>query len=595
MDGWSRLVREECVCGKTELVQSGLIQAISQLTTPPTGPVLSKWERLKAWDAWHYLLRTGQRLSEPAQTTPLCPVWIRVAQWLQKESVLIVAALLRHCLRPQDTPSLSPAFERYAYQRALQSAVILLSQAGQESSTESDPTLALIGRVALTRLNAGQFQWLESYLQERPDGWPPEGATRPLCAAGTQSMGDRVGRVHMTGDRTSGWVLSKHVMGESLRSLWKRQGRELTRLHGGRVDFLSLWRTLVSVQSNLSVSASRDFQSGLKPVLEGLPRLTDPVAARQGLEVLHEVLCYGSTLALQDSVCEGALHLAKDVLRTFEEKQLEKVATNCPRHLSGFLGTVQVPPPATGNGQMLLLESVVLLVVKAMAVLVREGFYCSSSEDSDTSLSSRTSSCEEEHGLIEGKIAGHLNHLHELMVASLALLPSTSLLEAWVMLFMERDDAMVESMLCLLDIHALLRGPISMVGCGVGPSSAGFGVLSIDPVWLFHKYMSECAWDGSVLLDFLLSKETCCLLYLLRFLKYLNRKDKASIPRRVCTFLDEFHGSLIQLTRKELFPYDIKPLLEQFRKLSTPRPSDPDGSIRPLASPTTSPASPSSP
>ncbi|XP_059095500.1 protein lines-like [Tigriopus californicus] len=576
LDEWHRLLREQCVCYKQEQVQSGLIQAIRRLTTQAElEPAPAPWTRLKTWDAWHHLLRTGQRVGEAADAWPICPVWIHVAQCLKRHSVLLVATLLRQ--GPGDT---SHVFERYAYQRALQSAVVLLGQTGQ-SSADSDPTLALIGRVAWTWMNARQFQCLESYLQERSDGGPPEGTTRPLCQGcqatpipGSSCRPDRGDRVHLIGDRTSGWLMSKHVMGESLRSIWKRQGRDLTRLHGGQVDFLSLWRALVSVQSNLGVSASREFQSGLKPLLEGLPRLTDPVAARLGLDVLHEVLCYGSTLALQDSVCDGALHLAKDVLRTFEEKQLEKIAANCPSHLSGFLGTVQVPPPASGNGQMLLLESVVLLVVKAMAVLVREGFYCSSSEDSDTSLSSRTSSCEEEHGLIERKIAGHLRHLHELMVGSLALLPSATLLEAWVMLFLERDDAMLESMLCLLDIHALLRGGAGSMGGGAGSSSAVFPGLSIDPVWLFHKYMSECAWDGSVLLDFLLSKETCCLLYLLRFLKYLNRQDKASIPRRVRSFLGEFHGSLLQLTRKELFPYDIKPLLEQFRKLTMPSPSD---------------------
>ncbi|TRY78797.1 hypothetical protein TCAL_15325 [Tigriopus californicus] len=510
LDEWHRLLREQCVCYKQEQVQSGLIQAIRRLTTQAElEPAPAPWTRLKTWDAWHHLLRTGQRVGEAADAWPICPVWIHVAQCLKRHSVLLVATLLRQ--GPGDT---SHVFERYAYQRALQSAVVLLGQTGQ-SSADSDPTLALIGRVAWTWMNARQFQCLESYLQERSDGGPPEGTTRPLCQGcqatpipGSSCRPDRGDRVHLIGDRTSGWLMSKHVMGESLRSIWKRQGRDLTRLHGGQVDFLSLWRALVSVQSNLGVSASREFQSGLKPLLEGLPRLTDPVAARLGLDVLHEVLCYGSTLALQDSVCDGALHLAKDVLRT------------------------------------------------------------------DTSLSSRTSSCEEEHGLIERKIAGHLRHLHELMVGSLALLPSATLLEAWVMLFLERDDAMLESMLCLLDIHALLRGGAGSMGGGAGSSSAVFPGLSIDPVWLFHKYMSECAWDGSVLLDFLLSKETCCLLYLLRFLKYLNRQDKASIPRRVRSFLGEFHGSLLQLTRKELFPYDIKPLLEQFRKLTMPSPSD---------------------
>lgn len=76
-----------------------------------------------------------------------------------------------------------------------------------------------------------------------------------------------------------------------------------------------------------------------------------------------------------------------------------------------------------------------------------------------------------------------------------------------------QDDLAVEAMLCLVDIHTGLEYF----------SLKTASVLDLDPVGVFHSYMGRCNWDTSVIVDFLVSNETCFLLYLLKMLKSLGR------------------------------------------------------------------------
>jgi hypothetical protein len=76
-----------------------------------------------------------------------------------------------------------------------------------------------------------------------------------------------------------------------------------------------------------------------------------------------------------------------------------------------------------------------------------------------------------------------------------------------------------------------------------------------------------------VILDFLLSNETCFLLYFLRLLKYLS-KNSSTYPLHlhpertsIVQVLKKVHVSIRKLTQKSLFPYEISPVLKQLEKL----------------------------
>lgn len=89
--------------------------------------------------------------------------------------------------------------------------------------------------------------------------------------------------------------------------------------------------------------------------------------------------------------------------------------------------------------------------------------------------------------------------------------PECSVAEWLVRLFASQDDWMVEAMVCGLDIYS-----------GLGHSVRG--VSNEVEVWLnphtsFIAFLNTICFDHTVLLDLLVSNETCFLLYILRYLK----------------------------------------------------------------------------
>ena len=88
-----------------------------------------------------------------------------------------------------------------------------------------------------------------------------------------------------------------------------------------------------------------------------------------------------------------------------------------------------------------------------------------------------------------------------------------------------------------------------------------------DPIDAFEQFLSNIGNDSSVVLDFLLSTETCFLLYLLRMLKYLNKKTQHPSKNAILQTLSKVSVSIKKLTDKNLFPYDIKPVQRQLEKL----------------------------
>ena len=153
---------------------------------------------------------------------------------------------------------------------------------------------------------------------------------------------------------------------------------------------------------------------------------------------------------------------------------------------------------------------------------------------------------------------------------TLGLPSSNSLNSGIVTLFNDQDDAMIEALLCLLDTHSGLQfgsysARISMIDNyqeDINHESMDF----FNPIDAFEEFLNGISHDSSVLLDFLVSNETCFLLYFLRMLKYLNKVRSANTI--VLTTLKKVQLSIKKLTDKSLFPYDIRPVLKQLEKLT---------------------------
>ena len=143
---------------------------------------------------------------------------------------------------------------------------------------------------------------------------------------------------------------------------------------------------------------------------------------------------------------------------------------------------------------------------------------CSSSgEDSDNSHASRGCLGPQEARNIERTMAAVLGQWHQWARSSSA---SSSFQECFLGLFSDQDDRLFEGLLCLLDIH-VAAGVLSDADEeeGEGEDSAASAPRRLDPVDMFETVVGSggFGWDASVVLDFLISSETCFLLYFLRF------------------------------------------------------------------------------
>ena len=125
--------------------------------------------------------------------------------------------------------------------------------------------------------------------------------------------------------------------------------------------------------------------------MDNLPNETDITTKWKQLDVLNEVLCYGSTLAIQSDIPVEASEIAQRLLRRaqsvtfFEEFDI-------PSSPVGIAGNAKITCRDEDKAlNMPVLQKVVILYLKAVAVVVREAQAISSSDESasDSSLSSR--------------------------------------------------------------------------------------------------------------------------------------------------------------------------------------------------------------
>ena len=135
----------------------------------------------------------------------------------------------------------------------------------------------------------------------------------------------------------------------------------------------------------------RDFVSPALLIVDNLPNEKEITIKYKQLDVLNEILCYGSTLAIQSDIPAEVSEISQRLLRRAQPDLFfdEFIIPSVPL---GMAGNAKIHSQTEEKSvSMIILQKVVMLYLKAVAVVVREAQAISSSDEraSDSSLSSR--------------------------------------------------------------------------------------------------------------------------------------------------------------------------------------------------------------
>lgn len=331
------------------------------------------------------------------------------------------------------------------------------------------------------------------------------------------------------------------------------------------LTFLALWESTISVKANLSVIDTKPFYAQLENFVTLLNSSLPPIIWKQLLSLYNEVLCYGSTLALQDMLPEDTCQLAHLIVRHVKDFRL---LDSLPYRRSdgytvnSFVGTIISTRSMQTTIDKTLLQKMVLLVLKSVAVTIKE----TRSDSSDSSVGSDDYDFYQDMQLIERSIRDVLKKVDAFIKNSLDFHPETPFSKVLVHLFSDQDDYLIEAMVCTLDITV-----------GISYHNAVFPDLisMLNPIHSFIEFLKIVSHDSDVLLDYLVSNETCFLLYLLRFLKHVRRNwskfvnscyeggaSRVNELDNTMTVLIRLKIQINRLVSKQLFPYNINPVLK---------------------------------
>ncbi|KAF7282818.1 hypothetical protein GWI33_001956 [Rhynchophorus ferrugineus] len=330
------------------------------------------------------------------------------------------------------------------------------------------------------------------------------------------------------------------------------------------LTFLTLWERIISVKANLSVIDIKPFYAHLETFASMLSNNLPCLIWKQLLSLFNEVLCYGSTLALQDMVPDDTCQLAHLVFRYVKDFRL----LDCLPYkqeagtiVNSFVGNIASPESSHSSVDKTLLQKMVLLVLKSVAVTIKE----TRSDSSDSSVGSDDYDFYQDMQVIERSIRDVLKKVDSFIKNALEFHPETPFCKMIVHLFNDQDNYLIESMVCTLDIS---------IGISYGNAVFPDLLVMLNPIHSFIEFLKIVSHDSDVLLDYLVGSETCFLLYLLRFLKYTRRNwakfvsscGESSTSRN--NELDDSMGILIRLkmqinrlVSRDLFPYNINPIL----------------------------------
>lgn len=359
--------------------------------------------------------------------------------------------------------------------------------------------------------------------------------------------------------------------------------------------FFSLWENIISIQGNLAFEETLPFYDHLLLFENLLNEHLSISVFKQILTLFNEALCYGSTLALQDNIPRETCKLAERIYlgvrtRTLLNTYPERVYSENPCRLIDYKGihikyehgSLQMnlestdplndmyPTLIIGSGykqniDKTLLQKLVLLILKSIAVTVKE--IRSDSSDSSTDDSNNRNIDQEaftEMVAIESSIRDVLSNLNHFICDKMEYHPNIHFSNLLIHLLGDQDEYLIEAMVCTLDVTTTFS---IYTGEFIGL------VTILNPICTFIEFSRITTDDASsFLLDLLLSNETCFLLYLLRFLKYIKSNWEFFIE--TCNSYDAYTldatmSILIRLRLKisdlvltSSFPYDITPILK---------------------------------
>lgn len=362
------------------------------------------------------------------------------------------------------------------------------------------------------------------------------------------------------------------------------------------LTFLDLWKSIISVPNNLSVNDTHPFHAQLDHFEElHLNAQLPPTVYKQMLTLFNEALCYGSTLSLQDIIPDETCNLAHRIIKHIKDDTANGLLQSVPVRLTenpvgliGYAGrsiaaSSSSPPPLpsadssyyycedTDAMDKTYLQKMVLLVLKSVAVTVRE----MRSDSSDSSIDSSDYQVYSDWIVIETNIRNVLKKLDVYTKNKLQLHPEHHFSKMLVYLFDDQDDYLIEAMVCTLDVTAGFTIRTATAFSAENP----FGELIrlLNPVYTFLEFLNMISKSWALLLDLLVSNETCFLLYLLRFLKYVTKDwdqfvdsctefgvivGHADVGAEVMRVLRELRREITKMVTSEKgFPYDISPIV----------------------------------
>lgn len=378
------------------------------------------------------------------------------------------------------------------------------------------------------------------------------------------------------------------------------------------LTFVALWESIINVKTGIPVKLTIPFTRHYVYTFEKLLNKNLPCTIyKQMLQLFNEVLCYASTIALQDQEPldqeDQELQELDDNIRSLANKIFQQVKESAflesmPRQiyspndsdytLNSFIGpncqcvifsplsfqaqvtTTPVRNEAPVTFDKSLVQKMTLLVLKSVAVSVK-AIKSDSSDSSSESVESTIESSENstdvqaaiEWTVIERLTRDALMKLETFIKTTLEFHPESKFSKILIRLLDDQDDYMIEAMVCALDVTSC----ISYTG---DPFPELVSIL--NPVYIFLEFLEACSKSSEVLLDLLVSNETSFLLYLLRFLKYV--KSNWLMFQDSCkqweemgngnNVLDNTMQVMISLRKRierldtmKCFPYHIKPIL----------------------------------
>lgn len=351
------------------------------------------------------------------------------------------------------------------------------------------------------------------------------------------------------------------------------------------LTFIALWESIISVKTNLSVIETLPFTAHLVNFESRLNPNLPFTIYKQMLQLFNEALCYGSTLALQDALPDETCSLAHQIIRHVKDcrilesmpRQINStndsddnlktlIGLDCesvifsPLSLDTQCTTTSVTHQTSVTFDKSLLQKMTLLVLKSVAVSVKEIRI----DSSDSSIVSTDYESIQDMMMIERSIRDVLNKLELFMKETLQFHPESHFSKILIHLFDDQDDFLIEAMVCTLDVTS-----------GISFANNAFPelVAMLNPVYTFLEFLKMISNSSDLLLDLLVSSETCFLLYLLRLLKYIRLNWSMfeqscrdcgmgnNVLQDTMAVMIRLRFKITRLVSKSLFPYDITPIL----------------------------------